>query len=205
LKKKVKRLLLIKSNGVKHLVNEILVIGSIAHEEADIIEWTQPFGALEKYNSLIIDLTSFPKDYPRTLFKNIAILKRTSRVFIRDKKEIFCIMEKPFKILFKHIPLNYSWIPFPEKLTVNPMALGKTIHNKNERFEKYIKNVEKWDNELFWETTENCRFESIAVNKSQNSIAATITIGNRGQIHFLPKISSSKAIELLIDLVKKNS
>jgi hypothetical protein len=67
-------------------MNKILVIGSIAHEEADNIEWTQPFGALEKYDSLIIDLTSFPKDYPRTLFKNIAILKRTSRVFIRAKK-----------------------------------------------------------------------------------------------------------------------
>jgi len=187
-------------------VNKILVIGSISHEEVDNIEWTQPFCDLEKYDCLIIDLTSFPKDYPRTLFTNIGILKRTSRLFIRDNKEIFCIMEKPFKILFKKIPLNYSWIPFPQKLTVNPMLLGKTINSTDERFVEYIENVEKWDNELFWENTDNCSFDNIAVNKSQNPIAATVTIGNRGKIHFLPKttkISRSKAIKLLIDLATK--
>ncbi|MQY61929.1 hypothetical protein GH146_01410 [archaeon] len=187
-------------------MNKILVIGSIAHEQVDNIEWTQPFCDLEQYDCLIIDLTSFPKDYPRTLFTNIGILKRTSRLFIRDNKEIFCIMEKPFKILFKEIPLNYSWIPFPQKLTVNPMLLGKTINSTDERFAEYIENVEKWDNELFWENTDNISFEAIAVNKSQKPIAATVTMLNRGKIHFLPKttkISCSKAMKLLIDLATK--
>jgi len=187
-------------------VNKILVVGSISHEEVDNIEWTQPFCDLEKYDCLIIDLSSFPKDYPRTLFTNIGILKRASRLFVRDNKEIFCIMEKPFKILFKQIPLNYSWIPFPQKLTVNPMLLGKTINSTDERFADYIENVEKWDNELFWENTDNCSFEAIAVNKAQNPIAATVTMDNRGKIHFLPKttkISGSRAIKLLIDLATK--
>ena len=187
-------------------MNKVLVIGSGSHEGADQIEWTQPFSDLEKYDYLIIDLASFPKDYPRTLFKNIGILKRTSRLFVRDNKEIFCIMEKPFKILFKEIPLNYSWIPFPQKLKVNPMLLGKTVNSTNERFAEYLENVEKWDNELFWQTTENISFEVIAINKSQNPIAATITMGNQGKIHFLPKttkMDSSKAIKLLIDLTSK--
>ncbi len=187
-------------------MNKVLVIGSISHEKADQIKWTQHFIDLEKYNYMIIDLASFPKDYPRTLFNNIGILKRASRLFVRDGKEIFCIMEKPFKILFKEIPLNYSWIPFPQKLKVNPMLLGKTINSTNERFAYYLKNVERWDNELFWQNTENINFEAIATNKSQNPIAATITMGNRGKIHFLPKITkmdSSNAIKLLIDLATK--
>jgi hypothetical protein len=152
-------------------------------------------------------LTSFPKNYPKTLFKNIGILKRASRLFIQDNKEIFCIMEKPFKILFKQIPLNYSWIPFPQKLTVNPMLLGKTIHTTEERFEEYLEKVKKWDNELFWQKTENCSMKPIAVNKSQNPIAATVSMGNRGKIHFLPKTTknnSSHAIEILVNLASKN-
>jgi hypothetical protein len=115
-------------------------------------------------------------------------------------------MEKPFKIFLKEIPLNYSWMPFPQKLTINPMLLGKTINSTDERFTEYIENVEKWDNELFWKNTDNCSFDSIAVNKSQKPIAATITMINRGKIHFLPKttkISRSKAIKLLIDLATK--
>ena len=188
-------------------MNKILVIGLKTQEETDNIEWVQPFCDIEKYDSLIIDLTTFPKNYPKNLFKNIGILKRISRLFIRDDKEIFCIMDKPFKILFKQIPLNYSWIPFPQKLTVNPMLLGKTICNTDKRFEKYINMVEKWDNELFWEKTNNCSFHAIAVNKSQNSVAATVKMVNRGQIHFLPKtakINRSKAIKFLIDTAIKN-
>ncbi len=187
-------------------MNKILVIGSVSHEKVDNIEWTQPFCDLEKYDCLIIDLSSFPKDYPRTLFTNIGVLKRASRIFIRDYKEIFCIMEKPFKILFKEIALNYSWVPFPQKLTVNPMLLGKTINSTDERFADYLENVEKWDNELFWEDTGNTSFEAIAVNKAQNTIAATVTMINRGKIHFLPKttkIDGSKAIKLLIGLATK--
>jgi hypothetical protein len=187
-------------------VKRILVIGSVSHAEVDNIEWKQPFCGLENYDCLIIDLTSFPKDYPRTLFTNIGALKRASRLFMRDNKEIFCIMEKPFKILFKEIPLNYSWMPFPQKLTVNPMLLGKIINSTTERFAEYIENVEKWDNELFWQNTDNISFEVIAVNKTQNPVAATVTMGNRGRIHFLPKttkISSSEAIKLLIDLAVK--
>lgn len=192
--------------GAKLFVNKILVIGSLSQVEVDNIEWAQPFCDLEKYDYLIIDLVSFPKDYPQALFKNIGILKRASRLFMRDGKEIFCIMEKPFKILFKEIPLNYSWMPFPQKLKVNPMLLGKTINSIDERFAEYIENVEKWDNELFWEPTDNCSFESVAVNKSQNPIAGTVTMGNRGKIHFLPKttkVSGSRALRLLIDLVAK--
>ena len=188
-------------------MNKTLIIGSTSHEQADNIEWTQPFGDnLEKYDCIIIDLTSFPKNFPRTLFTNIGILKRTSRIFMRDYKEIFCIMEKPFNILFKEIPLNYSWVPFPQKLTVNPMLLGKTINRVQERFTDYFKNVEKWDNELFWQNTDNISFDSIAENKEQNSIAATVTMINRGKIHFLPKSAKTlhfKAIELLIRLASK--
>lgn len=179
-----------------------LIIGSLSSEKADNIEWTRSFYDLEEYYSLIIDLTSFPKNYPKALFKNIGILKRASRLFIQDNKEIFCIMEKPFKIMFKQIPLNYSWLPFPQKLKVNPMLLGKTIIKKSERFIEYFENVEKWDNELFWENTKNCSFEPIAVNKSNNPIAATIKFNNRGKVHFLPKvpkINSKKAIDLLIE------
>ncbi len=186
-------------------MNKILVIGSLSHREADNIEWTRSFYDLEKYDYLIIDLTCFPKNFPKSIFNNIGTLKRISRIFIRDDKEIFCIMEKPFKILFKQIPLNYSWMPFPQKLTVRPMLLGKTIHITNQRFADYFQYVEKWDNELFWEKTENCIFETIAVNKSQNPIAATITMINRGKIHFLPKTSKPvfpKTIKLLIDLAK---
>ena len=186
-------------------MNKILVIGSSSRREVDSIEWTQLFCDLEKYDYLIIDLTCFPKNFPKSIFNNIGILKRTSRLFIRDNKEIFCIMEKPFKILFKQIPLNYSWIPFPQKLTVRPMLLGKTINITNQRFAEYFKYIEKWDNELFWKKTENCIFKTIAVNKSQNPIAATITMINRGKIHFLPKTPKPvfpKTIKLLIDLAK---
>jgi hypothetical protein len=184
-------------------VNKLLIIGSAPHKKVDSIKWTQPFQDMKKYDSLIIDLTSFPKDYPPTLFNNIGLLKRTARIFIRDNKEIFCIIEKPLRIPFKKIPLNYSWIPFPQKLTVNPMILGRTIVLMDERFSEYMENVEKWENELFWENTANCSFDPIAINKSQNPIAATITIDNRGKIHFLPKttkISRSKAIKLLMGL-----
>ncbi len=187
-------------------MNKLLIIGSTPHKKVDSIKWTQPFQDMEKYDSLIIDLTSFPKDYPPTLFNNIGLLKRTARIFIRDNKEIFCIMEKPLRIPFKKIPLNYSWIPFPQKLTVNPMILGRTIVLTDERFSEYMENVEKWENELFWENTANCSFDPIAINKSQNSIAATITLDNRGKIHFLPKttkISRSKAIKLLMGLADR--
>jgi hypothetical protein len=188
-------------------VNKILVIGSVHSGHVDHIEWTQPFCDLEKYACLIIDLSSFPRDYPRTLFKNIGLLKRTTRLFIRDNKEIFCIMEKPFKILFKQIPLNYSWMPFPQRLTVNPMLLGKTINITDKRFKEYMENVEKWDSELFWEQTEGVDFDSIAVNKEGNSIAATVTMINRGKIHFLPITTTanpSQAIEMLIEIANKN-
>jgi len=188
------------------LVNKILVIGSVSSGQVDNVEWNQPFCELEKYNCLIIDLSSFPRDYPRTLFKNIGVLKRTARLFIRDNKEIFCVMEKPFKILFKQIPVNYSWMPFPQKLTVNPMLLGKIINNTDERFKKYMEKVEKWDNELFWEKTEGVNFDSIAVNKEGNTIAATVTMINRGKIHFLPKTTTVRppmAIEMLIEIATK--
>jgi hypothetical protein len=187
-------------------VNKLLIIGSTPHKKVDSIKWTQPFPNMEKYDSLIIDLTSFPKNYPPTLFNNIGLLKRTARIFIRDNKEIFCIMEKPLKIPFKKIPLNYSWIPFPQKLTVIPLILGRTIILTDERFSEYMENVEKWENELFWKNTRNCSFDPIAINKSQKPIAATITIDKRGKIHFLPKttkISRSKAIKLLIGLATR--
>lgn len=187
-------------------MNKLLIIGSAPHEKIDSIKWTQPFPDMEKYDFLIIDLTSFPKDYPPMLFNNIGLLKRTARIFIRDNKEIFCIMDKPFRIPFKKIPLNYSWIPFPQRLRVNPMLLGRTKMLSDERFLEYMENVEKWDNELFWKNTANCSFDSIAVNRSQNSIAATLTIGDRGKIHFLPKttkISDAKAIDLLIGLASR--
>lgn len=187
-------------------MNKTLIIGYTPHKKVDSIKWTQPFQDMEKYDSLIIDLTSFPKDYPPTLFNNIGLLKRTARIFIRDNKEIFCIMEKPLRILFKKISLNYSWIPFPQKMTVNPMILGRTIVLTDERFSEYMENVEKWENELFWENTINCSFDPIAINKSQNAVAATITINNRGKIHFLPKttkISRSKAIKLLMGLAAR--
>ena len=190
----------------KNLLNNTLIIGSKTHEKADRIKWTQPFPNLEEYDSIIIDLTSFPKNYPPNLFSNIAILKRTARIFISNYKEIFCIMEKPLKILFKQIPLNYSWVPFPQKLTVDPMLLGKTIILTDTRFSDYIKNVEKWDNELNWINTTNCSFDPIAINKTNKPIAATITMNQRGKIHFLPKatkISHSQAIEHLIDLAHK--
>lgn len=183
-----------------------LIIGSLSSQEADNIEWIEPFYGLEQYDFLIIDLTSFPKDYPKTLFKNIGILKRATRLFMRDNKEIFCVMERPFKILFKQIPLNYSWLPFPQKLKVNPMLLGKTVCKKSERFAEYFDNVKKWDNELFWKNTKNCSFEPIAVNKSNNPIAATITINERGKIHFFPKVTnlnSKKAMDLLIKYAQK--
>jgi len=187
-------------------VNKILIIGSTSHEKADNIKWTQTFPNIETYDSLIIDLTSFPRNYPPTLFNNIGILKRTTRIFIRDNKEIYCIMEKPLRILFKKIPLNYSWIPFPQKLTVTPMLLGYTINLTDKKFSEYIKNVEKWDNELSWKNTTNTNFNQIAINKSKKPIAATITINKRGKIHLLPKttkISNSETIELLIGLAIK--
>jgi hypothetical protein len=189
--------------GAKQSVNKLLIIGYAPQEKVDSIQWTQSFQDMKKYGSLIIDLTSFPKDYPPTLFNNIGLLKRTARIFIRDNKEIFCIMEKPLRIPFKKIPLNYSWIPFPQKLTVNPMILGRTMVLTDEGFSEYMENVEKWENELFWKNTANCSFDPIAINKSQNPIAVTIIINNRGKIHFLPKttkISRSKAIKLLMDL-----
>ena len=47
-------------------MKKTLIIGSTTHEQADTIEWKHPFGDnLEKYERLIIDLTSFPKDFPR--------------------------------------------------------------------------------------------------------------------------------------------
>ena len=184
----------------------MLVIGSASPDEVDSIEWTQPFPDMEAYDGLIIDLSSFPKDYPRTLFTNIGVLKRTARIFIRDSKEIFCTMDKRFKVPFKKIPLNYSWIPYPEKFRINPMLLGKSKKLVDERFSEYMETVERWYSELFWEDTVNCTFEAIAVNKRQNAIAATLTINGRGKIHFLPKatsINSSEAIELLIGLATK--
>jgi len=187
-------------------VNKLLIIGATPHKKVDNIKWTHPFPNMEKYDSLIINLTSFPKNYPPTLFNNIGLLKRTARIFIRDDKEIFCIMEKPLKIPFKKIAINYSWIPFPQKLTVNPLILGRTVILTDERFSEYMENVEKWENELCWENTVNCSFDPIAINKSQKPIAATLTIGKRGKIHFLPKttkISRFEAIKLLIGLAAR--
>ncbi|MCW4034864.1 MAG: hypothetical protein NWF03_05820, partial [Candidatus Bathyarchaeota archaeon] len=155
-------------------MKKTLIIGTETHPDADTINWLPPFSGIEKYDSLIIDLTSFPKDYPRTLFKNIAMLKRAARIYISDNKEIFCIMEKPLKILFKKIPLNFSWIPFPQKLAVNPMLFGKTINLKDQRFKDYMKTVEQWNNELYWTDTYNCKITEIATNKTQKIIAATI-------------------------------
>ncbi|PVX26060.1 MAG: hypothetical protein CW716_06795 [Candidatus Bathyarchaeum sp.] len=189
-------------------MTKLLVIGSTSPNEVDSLEWTQPFPDLEPYDALILDLSSFPKDYPRTLFTNIGVLKRTARIFIRDSKEIFCILDKRFKVPFKKIPLNYAWIPYPEKFRINPMLLGKSKKLCDESFSEYMKTVEKWYSELFWEDTANCRFDAIAVNKRQNAIAATLTINGRGKIHFLPKattISPSEAITLLIDLAKKEA
>lgn len=189
-------------------MKKTLIIGSTTHEQADTIEWKHPFGDnLEKYERLIIDLTSFPKDFPRTLFTNIGILKRTSRIFMRDNKTIFCIMDKPFKVLFKEIPLNFAWMPFPQKLTVNPMLLGRTIKVVNQTFDDYFKNVLQWDNELCWQETDNITFETIATNKENNPIAVTITMLERGKIHFLPKTtksSRSDAIELLTNFSTTN-
>lgn len=184
-------------------MKKTLIIGSTSHEQAENIDWIKPFGDnLEKYECLVIDLTSFPKDYPRSLFTNIGILKRTARIFMRDYKEIFCIMDKPFKILFKEIPLNFAWMPFPQNLTVNPMLLGRTMKIVDETFAEYFKNVLKWDNELYWQNTDNISFDAIAINKENNAIAVTITMLERGKIHFLPKTaksSRSDAIGLLIN------
>jgi hypothetical protein len=189
--------------GAKQSVTNVLVIGSASHKKVDVIKWTQPFPDLEKYDALIIDLSSFPKDYPQALFGNIAVLKRTARIFIRDYKEIFCIMDKRFKVPFKKIPLNYAWIPFPQRLRINPMLLGRTKTLCDERFAEYMENVERWYSELFWKDTANCSFDPIAINKNQNAISASLTINGRGKIHFLPKatkISGSEAIDLLIGL-----
>ena len=183
-------------------MKNILIIGKSTHPDADTIDWLPPFSDLEKYDSLIIDLTSFPKDYPRTLFKNIAILKRATRIYIRDNKEIFCIMEKPLKILFKKISLNFSWIPFPQKLVVNPMLYGKTMNIKDQRFEGYMKTVEQWNNELYWTDTHNCKIKEIATSKSQKTIAATITMNDRGKIHFLPKPSENNRSIAVDELLK---
>ncbi len=194
--------------GAKQFVNKLLVIGSASPDKVDSLEWTQPFPDMGNYDALILDLASFPKDYPRTLFTNIGVLKRTARIFIRDNKEIFCILDKRFKVPFKKIPLNYAWIPYPEKFRINPMLLGKSKKLCDERFSEYMENVEKWYSELFWEDTANCSFDAIAVNKRQNAIAATLTINGRGKIHFLPKatrISSSEAITLLIGLAKEEA
>jgi hypothetical protein len=187
-------------------VTKLLIIGSASPDKVDSIEWTQPFPDMENYDALIIDLTSFPKDYPRTLFNNIGVLKRTARIFIRDSKEIFCIMDKRFRVPFKKIPLNYAWIPYPEKFRINPMLLGRSKKLVDERFSEYMENVERWHSELFWEDTLNCSFEAIAVNKHQNAIAATLTINDRGKIHLLPKakkISGSEAIDILVGLATR--
>ena len=115
-------------------------------------------------------------------------------------------MEKPLKILFKKIPLNYSWMPFPQKLIVTPMLLGLTIKLIDKKFLEYMKNVEKWDNELYWKNTPNTKLNEIAINKTDKPIAATITLNQRGKIHFVPKatkISQSKATDLLVDLARK--
>ena len=186
-------------------MTKLLVIGA-ASPKVDSIEWTHSFPDMEPYDALILDLSSFPKDYPRTLFTNIGVLKRTARIFIRDSKEIFCILDKRFKVPFKKIPLNYAWIPYPQKFRINPMLLGKSKNVCDERFSEYMQAVEKWYNELFWEDTTNCSFNPIAVNKRQRAIAATLTINGRGKIHFLPKtttISSSEAMALLIGLAQK--
>jgi hypothetical protein len=115
-------------------------------------------------------------------------------------------MDKPFKILFKEIPLNFAWMPFPQNLTVNPMLLGRTIKVVNETFADYFKNVLQWDNELYWQETDNITFQTIATNKDNNPIAVTITMLERGKIHFLPKTtksSRSDAINLLINFSTK--
>jgi len=187
-------------------VANLLSIGAVSHPKIANVEWTHSFPELESYDALIIDLTSFPREDSKRLFKNIAILKRAARIFIRDSKEIFCIMEKPLRIPLKRIPLNYSWVPFPQKLTVTPMLLGKTIIPTDERFRNYIKNVGLWFNELHWEKTAHCSFVPVAVNKSKKPVAATLTIGGRGRIHFLPKatkISPTQALNILVELADR--
>ena len=184
-------------------MTKLLAIGSAPHEKVDSVEWVQPFPEMEAYDALIIDLTSFPRDYPRTLFSNIGVLKRTARIFVWDNKEIFCLMDKRFRVPFKKIPLNYAWIPYPEKFRINPMLLGRSKKLVNERFSEYMENVKRWYSELFWKDTANCSFNPIAINKRQNAIAATLTINERGKIHFLPKtttISGSEAIDILVCL-----
>jgi len=97
-------------------------------------------------------------------------------------------------------------MPFPQKLTVTPMLLGLTIKIMEEEFSEYLKNVEKWDNKIYWKNTPNTKFSQIAINKNNKPIAGTITLNQRGKIHFLPKatkINQSSATKILVDLALK--
>lgn len=65
-----------------------------------------------------------------------------------------------------------------------------------------MQTVEQWSNELYWTDIYNCKITEIATNKTQKIIAATITMNDRGKIHFLPKPAKNNSSSAIDELLK---
>lgn len=182
---------------------KILVIGSKGHDRAYSVDWLQPFPNIEEFDSMIIDLTSFPKDHlDQSVINNLQELSKATLTFMATNREIFCILDEPISAEGVS-KLNYIWFPERENLLVIHKKPGKSKIVKNERFTKYLAFVGKWSYEIDKKFSRYSSFNSICVNKSQNNIAGTFFVMGRGKIHLLPKtttVSVSDSIELLIDL-----
>lgn len=188
----------------------IAVIGKGKHERATCIPWDQAFPNIEEFDSLIIDLTSFPEDsLDEAVLDNIMELSKAQYTFMKTSRETFCIIDEPinFRKGTKQIKrINYVWLPQYDSLKIIRKKPGKSKTVKDKRFTKYFECVEKWNYEIQWRWVQYYNFDSICVNKSGNAIAGTLywtLLGESGKIYLLPKttrISVSDSVELLIDL-----
>lgn len=185
-------------------MGSIVVVGNGKHNRATCIHWRQPFLNIEEFDSLIVDLTSFPKDELTVdLLNKLEELREVTTTFISTGREIFCIIDEPLSSQMSN--LNYFWVPGYSDLSIIRKKTGKSKKVINERFAEYLAFVENWKYEIKLESI-FYEINSICVNKSGNDVASTITsklIHGNGKIYLLPKttkMSVSDSIELLIDL-----
>ena len=183
---------------------EILVIGYGDYDRATCVSWHEDFPNIEEFDSVIIDLTAFPKSLELPIMITLEELKNAVHTLITTGREIFCVMNEPMSI-FGMGNVNYLWFPNANNLSVISRKSGKSKTVRDERFKGYFEYVGEWRHEIEY-SSGFYTFSPICVNKSGNAIACTVkpdVHGMKGSIHLLPRtteVSVTDSIELLIDL-----
>jgi len=112
-------------------------------------------------------------------------------------------------------PINYDWLPI--KIEVNDRKKGTSINLHGHRFDRYFKDVNRWNFEISLDSKElDFRIllyviDPIATNKSKKIIAGSLKrqtlrgeIIGKGAIHLLPpptKCDTHRSIEILLDII----